>query len=329
MKTDKNIAVSWGDPAGIGPETILKAFGLLPKSLRNRLRVFGDAKHLRWLDKRLKTGVDIVDARSAKSRQDALHVEHTLDLEFTPGDFGEVDGRFGAAAMESVIKAATAVREGHCAALVTAPINKASVNLAGYHIPGHTEFLAEFCGGAPVAMMLASAKLSVVVATTHVALRDVAARLSANNLENLLILIDGSYRQLSGKRPRIAVCGLNPHAGDGGLFGDEEARIITPAVDAAKRCGIKVTGPYPADTMFTEKARAGYDIALAMYHDQGLVPVKALSFGETVNITLGLPFLRVSVDHGTAFDIAGKNKADPKPMVHAIKTAAKIISGRF
>ncbi|MDH5679219.1 MAG: 4-hydroxythreonine-4-phosphate dehydrogenase PdxA, partial [Nitrospinota bacterium] len=172
-------------------------------------------------------------------------------------------------------------------------------------------------------------KLKVVVATTHVAVKDVPRLLDQGKLGQLILLVERSVKQYGLASPRIAVCGLNPHASDGGLFGQEEARIIAPAIRAARRAGVEASGPHPADTMFTPQAREKYDVAIAMYHDQGLIPVKALSFGETVNVTLGLPFLRVSVDHGTAFDIAGKNMADERPMVHAIRTAARMLKGGF
>ncbi|MDH5639382.1 MAG: 4-hydroxythreonine-4-phosphate dehydrogenase PdxA, partial [Nitrospinota bacterium] len=248
---------------------------------------------------------------------------------FDPTKLGNVSKSSGLAAMSALEEAITRTHNGEFAAMVTAPISKEAVNRAGYKIAGHTEFLAQRCGGASVAMMLASRKLKVVVATTHVAVRDIPRLLDRKKLLHLILLVARSMKQYGITSPRIAVCGLNPHASDGGLFGDEETRIITPAIRDARRKGVEVTGPHPADTMFTPRAREKYDVAIAMYHDQGLIPVKALSFGETVNVTLGLPFLRVSVDHGTAFDIAGGGVADERPMVHAIRTAARMLKGGF
>lgn len=315
-----------GDPAGIGPETVLKAFHVLSRPVRNGLTVFGNVKYFEWLDRRLKTGVKII---APGSKGDGLRVEDAVRFDFSPRDFGLHDKRFGEASITSVRLATEAVLKHEYDALITPPINKESVNMAGHKVPGHTEYLAALCGGVPVAMMLACPELAVVVATTHVALREVPFKLTPEKIAALLRLINGSIHKLTRKKPRIAVCGLNPHASDGGIFGDEEARIIAPAIGSARREGIKVSGPFPADTMFTRKARRNYDVALAMYHDQGLIPVKTLGFGRTVNITLGLPFLRVSVDHGTAFDIAGKGRADAAPMAYAINTAIGALRGRF
>ncbi|MBI4829105.1 MAG: 4-hydroxythreonine-4-phosphate dehydrogenase PdxA [Nitrospinae bacterium] len=315
------IALSPGDPAGIGPEVIVKAAAALPAALRRRLSVYGDARHFTALARRWAPELAVGAG--------GLRVINVLDFGMKRGEYGQVNRRCGAIAMRCLDAAMDAVTAGRHAALVTAPICKESVNLAGWKIPGHTEYLAARAGGIPVAMMLASEKLKVVVATTHIALRDVPRALDARKLTALILLVHRSVTAFGMKSPRIAVCGLNPHASDGGLFGDEERRIIAPAIAAARRRGVIVSGPHPADTMFTASARAKYDVALAMYHDQGLIPVKALSFGETVNVTLGLPYLRVSVDHGTAFDIAGKGIADARPMIHAVKTAARMLAGRW
>lgn len=324
------IAVSWGDPAGVGPEVILKSFPRLSKRLRGKLTVFGSLSYFLALERRLKTGVDIVDASKKIGKMfDGLRVDDVVDMKFSQKNFGKIDRLSGKAAMTGVARAVEAVCEGRFGALVTAPINKEAVNLAGYRIAGHTEFLSEALGGVEVAMMLSSKKLSVVVATTHVAIRDVPGRLSRKKLTGLFKLIHRSLVKFGVKKPRLAVCGLNPHASDGGLFGDEEKNIIAPAIKAVRGAGVDVSGPYPADTMFTQRAISGYDVAVAMYHDQGLVPVKALSFAKTVNITLGLPFVRVSVDHGTAFDIAGKRRADATSMIHAVKTCDQILNGKF
>jgi len=251
-----------------------------------------------------------------------------LDFDFA-ADFGVETAAAGRVAMRSVEMAVDAVLAGRHAALVTAPINKASVNLAGYKIPGHTEFLAERAGVADVAMMLTGKALSVVVVTTHHAMRDLPKLLTKEKIVVTLRIVDSALKRYGIDRPRLAVTGFNPHAGDHGVFGDEEARIIAPAIAEARRHGVEAVGPYPADTLFAPAARATYDCAVAMYHDQGLIPIKALSFGETVNVTLGLPFLRVSVDHGAAFDIAGKNRASGAPMAHAVKATLTMLAGRM
>jgi 4-hydroxythreonine-4-phosphate dehydrogenase len=323
------LAVSFGDPAGIGPEVTLKAFHLLTRPARNSLTVFGDLGYFRRLNQKYKTGVNIVEAGKAKASDDCLRVEPVCDLHFHSFEFGVVDKRCGAAAMGSLEESARLTLAGEFDALITPPIHKQAINLAGYVVPGHTEFLSAVCGNVPVAMMLASPALKVVVATTHLALREVASALTSKKLLETMKLVDKSLTAYLGQRPRIAVCGLNPHAGDGGIFGNEERRVIEPAIKRAVKLGIKATGPHPADSLFTPRALNAYDVALAMYHDQGLIPVKTLGFGKTVNITLGLPFLRVSVDHGAAFDIAGKNMADAEPMAHAIRTAVNILSGKF
>lgn len=328
-KTINKIALTWGDPSGIGPEVILKSFVHLPPSLQKRITVFGDPCYLAELAKKIKVPARIADAAGSVSGPNQIAVMNSASFPFDPFKMGKVSARAGKAAMSALEAAIADILAGRFAAMVTAPISKEAVNRAGYKIAGHTEWLADRCGGVPVAMMLASAKLKVVVATTHVALKDVPARLETAKLRGLIILVAGSLQRYGIAHPRVAVCGLNPHASDGGLFGSEEAQVIAPAIRSARKAGVEVSGPYPADAMFTPRAREKYDIAIAMYHDQGLIPVKALSFGQTVNVTLGLPFPRVSVDHGTAFDVAGKNLADWRPMALAIRSAANMLRGRF
>jgi len=323
------IAITWGDPSGIGPEVILLAFAHISPTLRKRITVFGDPDHMAHLAIHLKLPMKVIDASYGRGGLDTMAVVKAAAFPFSHENMGKISKSAGQAAMSALEEAITRTQRGEFAAMVTAPISKEAVNRAGYRIAGHTEFLASRCGGVPVAMMLASRKLKVVVATTHVAVKDIPRLLKFEKLRDLILLVARSVKQYGLSSPRIALCGLNPHASDGGLFGDEEARIITPAIRGARRAGVEITGPHPADTMFTPRAREKYDVAIAMYHDQGLIPVKALSFGETVNVTLGLPFLRVSVDHGTAFDIAGKNMADERPMVHAIRTAARMLKGGF
>jgi 4-hydroxythreonine-4-phosphate dehydrogenase len=232
------------------------------------------------------------------------------------------------AAQVAYLEAAIAfVRGGGAEALCTAPITKAALHAAGLRAPGHTELLQQRFRARRVVMMLAGPSLRVVLATTHLALADVPRALRRAGLVEILQVTDAALRRRFGvPRPRIAVCGLNPHAGDGGLFGDEEARIIAPAIARARAAGVRAEGPFAADGLFAGQAR-GFDAVLAMYHDQGLIPVKALDFERTVNVTLGLPIVRTSPDHGVAYDIAGTGSARPSSMIEALRMAAAAARG--
>jgi len=225
----------------------------------------------------------------------------------------------GKAQVLYIEKAIEDAKEGKIKAIVTLPINKESAKLGGFTFPGHTEFLAHSFGVKEYAMMLANEKLKVVLQTTHVALKDVPNLITEGKILSKLRLIDKSLRN-----PRIAVAGLNPHAGENGLFGDEELKIIKPAVEKARKEGINVTGPLPADTVFVRALKGEFDVVLCMYHDQGLIPIKLLGFGNSVNVTLGLPIIRTSVDHGTAYDIAGKGIANPESFKTAVKVAVEL-----
>ena len=326
--TDR-IAITSGDPVGIGPEIVLKAFKTLPNRLKRKIVLFGDPDCFRALDHKLKTGIDISLAGKSAPPSGSLAVEPVKIAGAKLPPFGRPSALCGKIAMASVTAAAKAVMAGSFGALVTAPISKESVKMAGYDIPGHTEYLAKLAGAKDVAMTLASSKLAVTVVTTHMPLAEVPEAITKEKIVSKIKIVYKALKKYGVQNPRIAVCGLNPHASDGGAFGNEEKMIIAPAIALARKSRIKVTGPHPADSLFSPKLRDSYDIAIAMYHDQGLVAVKALSFGETVNVTLGLPYLRVSVDHGTAFDIAGKNRADEKPMVFAIKSAFSLLEGKW
>src|SRR5262249_17979305 len=225
------------------------------------------------------------------------------------------------------IKQAVAlIRYGAAAAVATAPISKEAMRLANLRYPGHTELLADLCGLEPdeVAMMFVSRDLKVALATVHLALREAIAALSREKIESSLALAHSEYQRLFGGKPRIAVCALNPHAGESGQFGAEERDILTPAVEAALAAGLNVAGPFPADTLFVRAARGEFDLVLALYHDQATNAVKTRSFDSAVNLTLGLPFVRTSADHGTAYDLAGKGAANPGSMVEAILLAARL-----
>ncbi len=323
----KDIAITCGDPAGIGPEIVLKSFKRLPLHLRKKILLFADRFFMEKIGRDLDINTTMTDENDRTGKSLRLH--HLPKCGITKKEIGRVSAKTGRIAICSIDSALTAISKGTCCAIVTAPINKEAINMAGYRVAGHTEYFSAYDGGADVVMMMAGKKLKVALVTTHVAIKDLAKAITRQKVLKTLQIVDKSMSAYLGHRPKIAVCGFNPHAGDGGLFGNEENRIIIPAIESARRTGIDASGPYPADTLFTPKMREQYDVAIAIYHDQGLIPVKALSFGETVNVTLGLSFLRVSVDHGTACDIAGKGIADPAGMVYAIKTAERMLKGKL
>jgi 4-hydroxythreonine-4-phosphate dehydrogenase len=225
-----------------------------------------------------------------------------------------------------VKQAVMLVRARAAAAIATAPLSKAAMRLAGHSFPGHTELLADLCGMEPaeVGMMFVTPDLKVALLSTHLGLREAIDALSGVAIESRLLLVRDEHRRWFDSDPEIGVCALNPHAGEGGLFGREETEILAPAVDAARRSGVKVSGPYPADTLFVRAARGEFDVVLALFHDQGTLPVKARCFGRAVNMTLGLPLLRTSADHGTAYELAGRGLADQGSMVEAILLAARL-----
>ena len=280
----KPLAITLGDPAGIGPEVVSKALAQLDVPHR----LFGEVR-------------------------DAVR-------------YGEISAEYGRVALDAISAAIDAIERGECSALVTAPIHKQSIALAGSPHPGHTELLAARAGlaeyGADYAMYFDSPSLRTVLLSVHVPLRDAIASIEPARIAALARLMSREYARLYGQPPRIAVAGVNPHAGEGGRFGDEELAVLE-GVQLAQRDGLEVTGPHPADTVFLAASRGKYDVVMAMYHDQGLIPVKTLAFEQSVNVTIGLPYLRVSVDHGTAFDIAGQGIADAAPMKYAIEWAAQ------
>ena len=318
------MAITMGDPAGIGPEIVAKTL-LLPR-YAERCLVVGDpgamARALTPLGAadRLQVVHDVADARL---QADRIYLLPSSALAPLPPP-GRVDPACGRAAYQAICLAIDLARQGRVAGMVTAPIHKAALAAAGVPYPGHTEILAERGGAQRVAMMLANEAIATVLVTIHCSLRqaieraDFAAQVSAIRLAHL------GGRALGVAAPRVAVAGLNPHAGEDGLFGDEEARIIRPAIEAARREGIDASGPWPGDTVFMQARQGRFDIVVAQYHDQGLIPVKYLGLEQGVNITLGLPFVRTSPDHGTAFDIAGQGIADPASLRTAIDRAFQL-----
>jgi len=302
------IALTMGDPAGIGPEVVLKALADTELAEMADWVVVGDAAVLD------RTRLPMFNGR--------IHEVGAL----TGVDdfaFGKLDARYGAAGLEYVRIATEMCLRGEAAAMVTAPLNKEAVTLSGRAFSGHTEYIAELCGAAESRMLLASEVLCTVHVTTHVPLRD-ACSLNTERIVRTIELGDEAMRLLGFARPRIAVCGLNPHAGEHGLFGDEDSQFIAPAIAAARAAGIQCSGPHAGDTVFLQASRGAYDLVVAMYHDQGHIPMKLLDFESTVNISLGIPIIRTSVDHGTAFGIAGKNLADARSMKQAMRMAARM-----
>ncbi len=245
--------------------------------------------------------------------------------ELTPGRAGAYAGR---AVVEYIRKAVLLATQGEVAAITTAPINKETLKMAGYSWPGHTELLAELTGTSDFGMMLAGGGLRVIIATIHCALKDVPGLITKDGVLRTIRLAARACRELGIETPRIVVAGLNPHAGEAGIFGDEEILHISPACEQARAEGLAVTGPLPPDTLFYKAKRGDFDIVVAMYHDQGLIPLKMLAFGSAVNVTIGLPIIRTSVDHGTAYDIAGQGIADPASLIEALKMAAQIAENR-
>lgn len=328
MKPDeKPIAITMGDPAGIGPEIIVKAISGNP-AIAARSVVIGDAA-------RLMAAVDLCDVRlpvvAVKGPEDkAPDVSiQCIDLANVPRElaFGKVSRVAGAAAYGFIETGVALAMEGRVAAVCTAPINKEALQLAGHRFPGHTEILAELSGVSEVSMMLTAPGLRVIHVTTHVGLLDAIERIDAPLVARTIRR--GANLLMAGgiKMPRIGVCGINPHAGESGLFGrGEEEEKIAPAIDALRREGLEVQGPLPADTLFFLARRGDFDLVVAMYHDQGHGPVKVLGLETGVNVTVGLPFVRTSVDHGTAFDIAGRGCADERSLLEAIRQAV-IMSG--
>jgi 4-hydroxythreonine-4-phosphate dehydrogenase len=316
------LAITMGDPAGIGPEVALKA--LSRPAIRRRVQAILVGDPNVWIEtaRRSKLEFDLSSPGIAMISTSDLPPRYRLP--------GKPRGKAhaaacGDAAHAAIIEAVGLVRQGRAAGLVTAPISKAHLAAAGHDYPGHTELLAHLCGDVPVRMMMAGGTLRVVLVTIHMALREVPRRLTTPAvLETIAITSAALRRQFGVRRPRIAVTGLNPHAGEGGLFGKEDLQAILPAVRGARRRGIDAVGPLAADGVFPYAARGDYDAVVAMYHDQGLAPFKLLHFADGVNCTLGLPFVRTSPDHGTAFDIAGRGKADAGSMKAAIELAARM-----
>ena len=285
------IALTAGDPAGIGPEIIRKA----------------------------------AESRRVLDVCEPVLYGPPAEASFPPGELSADAGR---AAYDAICAAVRDAQAGIVAGIATAPVNKLAFSTAGLPWKGHTDLLAHLTGQSRVAMMFWSEPLKVVLATVHIPLADVPAALTRDHLDGIIDLTARELPRFGLARPRLALAGLNPHAGEEGLLGEEERHVLRPAVEAGRRRGIAIDGPFPGDTVFVRASRGEFDAVIACYHDQGLIPVKLIAFGRAVNVTLGLPIVRTSVDHGTAFDIAGRDIADPSSMIEAVVLAARLASRR-
>ncbi len=325
------IGVTMGEPAGIGAEVVVKALADPAVRKLARFVVFG-------LNEQLTYAADLAEVdpfwyrtqpgRVIDTDRDVLVVDYD-EYSILGTAIREPSRVGGEASLRFVTDATDLALAGKLDAIATAPISKQSWKLAGSRFPGHTELLARQCKARRVVMMFAGGPLKVALATIHEPLFDIRHKFTIGRVFDPIDLLDEAMRDwFDMPRRRIAVCGVNPHASENGQFGDEEERIIKPAITMARENGVDVDGPFPADTVFWRAARGEFDAVVAMYHDQGLIPVKLLAFEESVNLTLGLPIVRTSVDHGTAFDIVGRNKADPGSMKQALRMAAEIANRR-
>lgn len=328
------VGITIGDPAGIGPEVSLKASLAAEVQAVCLPVLIGDASFLLEWARRfgLTTDIQVLepgDVIPASATSPLLYDLHNLPDWSRSIELGKEQATCGKAAAECIEASVALCLAGQFEAITTAPINKKSLFLAGYAYPGHTEFLAHLTQTDEFAMTFIAPSLRVALLTTHVPLVEVSSYVKQAALEKLIRLIDRELKRLGINRPRIAVAALNPHGGESGLFGAEEATEMLPAITACRECDdIEVSGPHSGDTIFMRAARSEFDIVLSCYHDQGLIPIKCLAFGEAVNVTLGLPFIRTSVDHGTAFDIAGQGRAEYSSMIAAIKLAAELSQRR-
>jgi 4-hydroxythreonine-4-phosphate dehydrogenase len=330
------LGVTMGDASGAGPEILAKALSLPEVRALCRPIVIGDAATVRQAAEivgratpagtphplsRVRALPQVSDASLDDGVIEVLDL-HNVDLPHLV--YGKVDPMAGQAAYECVVKAVELALAGEIAAIVTSALNKEALNLAGHHYAGHTELLAHLCGVDGVAMMLVAGSFRVSHVSTHVSLREAIDRVRKERILEVTRLTNQAVRRMGIAAPRLAIAGLNPHSGEGGLFGDEEQVHIRPAVEAAQAEGVSVVGPIPPDTVFFRMNGGQYDAVIAMYHDQGHIPVKVLAFEEGVNVTLGLPIIRTSVDHGTVFGKAGKGTASPGSMIAALKLAAQM-----
>jgi 4-phospho-D-threonate 3-dehydrogenase / 4-phospho-D-erythronate 3-dehydrogenase len=321
------VAITLGDPAGTGPEIILKALAQPEVRALGRLLVVGDAATLdraqAYTGTKLRLNA-VAAPESARFDPAVLDVLDLKNVDLARLPVGKVSPMAGHAAYEYVKTAAELALAGRVGAIVTSALNKAALNAAGHHFDGHTGLLAEVCQAPGATMMLVADKLRVSHVSTHVSLRQAIDRVRPERILKVLQLTHDAVRRLGIERPKLAVAGLNPHAGEGGLFGDEEETYIAPAIEQARALGMDVSGPWPGDTVFFRTLQGEFDGAVAMYHDQGHVAAKMLGIWRGVNVTLGLPIIRTSVEHGTDFANAGTGRGDPRSLIEALKLAAAL-----
>jgi 4-hydroxythreonine-4-phosphate dehydrogenase len=322
------LGLTVGDPAGIGPEITLKAASD-PRTDVARLLAIGSLAALRSASQVVPEAPEL---RPVSSPAEARFEPGTLDVLSVPSDttvpVGRLSAEAGQIAFEGVERAVALALAGEIDGIVTAPLNKEAIALAGHPYPGHTEILADLTGTRDFAMMLTALQLRVVHVTTHVGIRQMLDRVTTERVLTTIRLADRALRDMGIEAPSVGVAGLNPHAGEGGLFGTEEIEVIRPAIDQARAEGIQATGPWPPDTLFGRAVAGDFDVAIAMFHDQGHIAVKVLGFETGVNATIGLPIVRTSVDHGTAFDIAGTGRASSDSLVEAIAVGAAMSRAR-
>ncbi|MDX8389968.1 MAG: 4-hydroxythreonine-4-phosphate dehydrogenase PdxA [Mariprofundaceae bacterium] len=323
------LLITVGEPAGVGPDCVIRAFAAEPELFNNCCIV----APLTWLIHRAKV-IDIpinVVACNQPTASTSQNIQcwNPLPEQAEPEVHIGSPARATAQAVIACIKAAAeAALHNDASGLVTGPIEKAVLRDEGFNFPGHTEYLAALAGVKRIVMMLASDKLRIALLTTHVPLKDVSTQLSIKESAHMFQIIHDDLRQrFKIETPRLALCGLNPHAGESGHFGDEEQTVLTPAVNQAVKAGINIIGPLSADSLFSVNMRSQFDTIVCCYHDQGLIPIKALSFGEAVNVTLGLPFVRTSVDHGTATDRVGTTEVSHQSLLAAIRLAKRMVTG--
>ncbi len=319
---NKPLAITMGDAAGIGPEIVVKMFA--DSTFSTPAIVIGDVQQLQRANTLLGADLvfNVIDQPAAAEWKPGL-VNIIAPSTALPADlpYGEINAQAGKAAYDYICKGIELAQSGEVSGLVTAPIHKESLSRAGINYPGHTEILADKSGTSDFAMMLFNDELRVILVTIHQSLRNMLDSLTIEKELKTIRLAYLAAKQLGVEKPRVAVAGVNPHAGEGGLFGDEDELIVKPAIEKACSEGIEASGPWPGDTVFMQARNGDFDIVVAQYHDQGLIPVKYLGVDGGVNVTVGLPFIRTSVDHGTAFPIAGTGKADHSSLLYAVKQA--------
>ena len=324
------IAITLGDPAGVGGEVALKAVAKLKSKSKSNYVLLGDYKHWVRLAKKFKFHLPLVWVSDAELGREIKKGVAVLDLGGVKKlQWGRITAANGAAAVRYVAEGARLALAGDVDALVTAPIHKEAIHKAGCPFPGHTELLATLSNTPNFAMMMVGGPFRIVLQSIHVSLKDSLASVKPALVWEKLELTHKTLRKWFGvQKPRIAIAGVNPHAGENGAFGTEEIKVLKPVIEKARKLGWDISGPHPPDTLFYWASQEPYDAILCMYHDQGLIPLKLTAFDSGVNLTLGLPFIRTSPDHGTAFDIAGKGKARPESMMAAVQLAEKLAKQR-